>query len=58
MHHSMDFDDTCYVLNVVDDYVFDFVQDTWMKDKLSEHFNEKEPLMEWWKKDHHQDDTS
>lgn len=31
------------------DYVFDFVQDMWMKDELSELFKEEEPRMEWWK---------
>ncbi|XP_039113820.1 uncharacterized protein LOC120249368 [Dioscorea cayenensis subsp. rotundata] len=34
MRHSMDGDDTCYALDVIDGCVSDFVQDTWMKDDL------------------------
>lgn len=36
MRHSMDFEDTCYYVDVIDDIVSDFVQKTWIKDELSE----------------------
>ena len=36
MRHSMDFDDTCYFVDVVDDLVSYFVQDTFFKDDLDE----------------------
>lgn len=34
MRHSIDFNDACYFVDVVDDLVTDFVQDTWRKDDL------------------------
>lgn len=41
--HSMDFDDTCYYMDVVDILVGDYVQDTFMKDELSELLGEVPP---------------
>lgn len=38
----MDFDEICYVLDIIDDYVSDFMQDTWLKDELSKLLDEKE----------------
>jgi len=32
----MDFDDTCYSVDVIDDAVSDFIQDTFLKDELGE----------------------
>ena len=32
MRHSMDFDDSSYFVDQIDDYVFDFVQDSLWKD--------------------------
>lgn len=39
----MDFDDTCYALDIIYHYVIDFIQDTWMKDELSKLLNEEKP---------------
>ncbi|XP_039145567.1 uncharacterized protein LOC120282785 [Dioscorea cayenensis subsp. rotundata] len=36
MRHTMDFDDTCYFIDVIDGVISEFVQDTFLKDKLSE----------------------
>ncbi|XP_039143974.1 uncharacterized protein LOC120281118 [Dioscorea cayenensis subsp. rotundata] len=36
MRDTMDFDDTCYYVDAIDDLVSDFVQDIFIKDELSE----------------------
>jgi len=36
MRHTMDFDETCYFVDVVDDVVSEFVQETYMKDEHAE----------------------
>lgn len=36
MRHTKDFDDTCYFVDVVDEFVSKYVQDSFMKDKLLE----------------------
>lgn len=36
MRHSMNFDDTCYYVDVVDDFVFECMQDKFMKDEFFE----------------------
>jgi len=36
MRHSLDFDDTCYSVDVIDDVVSDFIHDTFLKDELEE----------------------
>lgn len=35
MRHSMDFDDTYYYVDVVDNFVSEYVHDTFIKDKHS-----------------------
>lgn len=39
------FDDICYYVDAIDDIVFDFVQETWMKDEFPELLKD-EPLNE------------
>ena len=36
MRHSMDFDDSCYFTNRIDDCVHDYVQDLFIKDELTD----------------------
>ena len=36
MRHSMDFDDSCYFVDNIDDCVADFVQDSLLEDKLED----------------------
>ncbi|XP_039123362.1 uncharacterized protein LOC120259978 [Dioscorea cayenensis subsp. rotundata] len=43
MSHSMDGDDMWYALDIIDDCVLDFMQDTWMKDNLTELLDDEEP---------------
>lgn len=39
----MDFDDTCYCVDVIDNFVSKYVQDTFIKDKLSELLQDEPP---------------
>lgn len=41
MRYSIDFNDTCYYVDVIDDIIFYYVQDTWMKDELSDLLKDK-----------------
>lgn len=43
MRHFMDFNDTCYFVDVVNDLITNYVQDTWMKDELSELLKDEAP---------------
>lgn len=36
MRHTLDFDDICYYVDVVDEFVSKYMQDTFMKDELLE----------------------
>lgn len=55
MHHSMDADDTCYALDIIDDYISNFVQDTWMRDDFSRLLDDEEPPDGVADEIHHQD---
>lgn len=35
IRHSIDFHDTCYYVNTIDDIVSNYVQETWVKDEMS-----------------------
>jgi len=41
MRHSMDFDDTCYSVDIIDDAISEFVHDTFLKDELEELLGEE-----------------
>ena len=41
MKHSLDFDDSCYYVNVIDDFVDDYVQELMRVDPLVEILNEE-----------------
>lgn len=40
--HSIDFDDTCYYVNTIDDIASNYVQETWVKNEMS-YFLKDEP---------------
>lgn len=42
MRHSMESDDTCYALDVLDDLISNFVQDMWVNDELSKIFEDED----------------
>lgn len=44
--YFIDVDDTSFALDIIDDCLLDFVQDTWMNDDLSDLLDDKEPLDE------------
>lgn len=48
MHHSIDSNDRCYSLDIMDDYVSDYVQNTWIKDELLENHEHEDPLDKLW----------
>lgn len=54
MHHSMNSNNTCYALDIIDDYVSSFVLDTWIWDELSKLLDEKEPFDGVVEEIHHQ----
>ena len=41
MRHSMDFDDSCYFIDRIDDYVNEFVQGMLLKDGFETTFEEE-----------------